>query len=108
MNRSDWLLQHYAQVAQFAEAMLEAARHERWDELVDLEQKRASLVAELMAEKPHDAIPADVAEKIKPLIQAILEKDAESSARAQAWREELKALLGSIGAERKISKAYGQ
>ena len=107
MERATWIVQHYEAVAQFAGKMLEAARHGRWDELVALEQQRAVVLSELMADAAQGAIPDEVAEQVARLIGAILQADAEITPLAQAWQDELKGLLGSMGTERKISQAYG-
>lgn len=107
MEHSAWLVQRYESVAQFAERMLQAARQGQWDELVELEQQRAAVLSELMADAAQGAIPDEAGDQVAGLIGAILEKDAECTALARAWQDELKSLLGSMGAERKISQAYG-
>ncbi|MDP2784399.1 MAG: flagellar protein FliT [Sulfurimicrobium sp.] len=100
-------MQHYQAVAQLAGKMLEAAQQEQWDELVELEQQRAGVLSELMADAAHGAIPDEAADQVARLIRAILQKDAESAPLVLAWQDELKSLLGSMGVERKISQAYG-
>lgn len=107
MERGDWIAQRYEAVAQFAGKMLEAARHGQWDELVEIEQQRARVLAELMTDAAQGRIPDEVADRVASLITSILDKDAEIATLARAWQEELKGLLGSMGAERKISQAYG-
>lgn len=107
MARAAWIVQHYETVAQLAEKMLEAARQVQWDELVELERQRAAVLSELMADAAQGAVPNEVAEQVARLIRATLDHDAECTALAQAWQNELKALLGSMGTERKISRAYG-
>lgn len=107
MERTAWIVQRYEAVAQLAGKMLEAARHGQWDELVGLEQQRAAVLSELMADAAQGAIPNEVADQVAGLIGAILEKDAECTVLAQAWQDELKALLGSLNTERKISQTYG-
>lgn len=108
MERATWIVQRYEGVALLAGKMLEAARQGQWDELVELEQQRAAVLSELMADAAQGAIPGEAAEQVAGLIGAIVEKDAECTALARAWQDELKALLGSMGAERKIFQAYGQ
>jgi flagellar protein FliT len=107
VERAAWIVQRYEAVAQLARKMLEAAQQGQWDELVELEQQRGTVVSELMADAAQSTIPAEVADQVAELIKTILDMDAESSSLAQAWQDELKALLGSMGAERKISQAYG-
>jgi flagellar protein FliT len=107
VERSAWIVQRYEAVSLLAGKMLESARQGQWDELVELEQQRAAMLSELMADAAQDAIPDEVADQVAGLIGGILEKDAECTTLARAWQDELKALLGSMGAERKISQAYG-
>lgn len=107
VENSAWLVQLYETVAQLAERMLQAARQGQWDELVELEQQRAAVLSGLMADAAPGAIPGEAAEQVAGLIGTILENDAECTALARAWQDELKSLLGSMGAERKISQAYG-
>ena len=107
MERATWIVQRYKAVAQLARKMLEAAQQGQWDELVELAQQRGTVMSELMADAAQGAIPTEVADQVAKLIGTILEKDAECAALARAWQDELKALLGSMGAERKISQAYG-
>lgn len=107
MARAGWIVQHYEAAAKLAVMMLEAARQGQWDELVALEQQRAAVMAELMADAAQGAIPDEAAEQVARLIGAILQADAEITPLAKAWQDELKGLLGSMGTERKISQAYG-
>jgi flagellar protein FliT len=88
--------------------MLEAARHGQWDELVLIEQHRSEVLSELMMDDAAQGkIPDVVADQVARLITPVLEADAEIASLAREWQEELKGLLGSLGTERKISKAYG-
>lgn len=107
MERASWIVQHYEAAAKLAGMMLEAARHGQWDEMLELEQQRAAVLSELMADAAQGAIPNEVADQVASLIEAILQADAEITALAKAWQDELKGLLGSMGTERKISQAYG-
>lgn len=107
MERGAWIEQNYEAVAQLAGKMLEAARQGQWDELVALEQQRATVLSELMADAAQGAIPAEVADQVAKLIGGILQTDAESVPLVLAWQDELKGLLGSMGTERKIFQAYG-
>ncbi|MFH1493284.1 MAG: flagellar protein FliT [Pseudomonadota bacterium] len=100
-------MQRYETVAQLAGKMLEAARHGQWDELVVIEQQRSEVLSELMMDAAQGKIPDVVADQVARLITPVLEADAEIASLAKEWQEELKGLLGSLGTERKISKAYG-
>lgn len=107
MERAPSIVLHYETVAQLAGKMLEAAQEGQWDELAELEKQRAAVLSVLMADAEQGAIPAEVADQVARLIASIQQMDAECVALVQAWQVELKAMLGSMGIERKISKAYG-
>lgn len=107
MERAAWILQYYEAVALLSGQMLQAARQEQWDELVELEQKRVSVLSELRADAAKEAIPDEVAARVSELIKAILVADSETSLLALAWRGELQELLASMGTERKLFQAYG-
>ena len=107
MERAAWILQHYQAVAQLSGQMLQAAQHGQWDELIELEQKRVSVLSELMPDAAQGAMPDAVATQVSKLIEAILATDSEISSLAASWRGELQELLSSMGTERKLSQAYG-
>lgn len=106
MERAVWILQHYEALVQFSGQMLEAARHGRWDELVELERQRDSVLSELRTDAAQAAIPDAASERVAELIEAILIADKETDALVRAWRVELQALLGSMNTERKLSQTY--
>lgn len=107
MERASWILRHYEAVARFSAQMRDAARHGQWDELVELERQRDSVLSELKSDAARAAIPDAAAEQVAELIGAILKADAETDALARAWHVELQGLLGSMSTERKLLDAYG-
>lgn len=107
MDRAAWIVQHYETVALLSGKMLEIARQGQWDELAPLEQQRNSILSELRADAAQGVVPEEAADAVARLIRSILEMDSECVALVKTWQDELRALLGSMGVERKISKAYG-
>ena len=107
MERTASILQHYEEMAVLSGEMLEVARQGRWNELVELDLKRASVLSGLRAEVANDAIPDAIAARVSALIQAMLAADAETSALATSWHGELQELIVSLGTERKLFQAYG-
>lgn len=105
MNSTD-LLECYAELLQLAQQMLELARHSEWDRLVESEQKRSAIVETLMKHEMSSAWSQAEQVKKSDLIRAILETDDEIKSLTQAWMGELQEILGSIGAEKKLQKAY--
>lgn len=108
MEHVAWILQHYEAVAQLSGRMLEAARKELWDELIELELQRNSVLSELKSDVGQAAIPGEATEQVAKLIGSVLAADKEIEVLARAWRDELQGLLGSINTERKLSDTYGE
>lgn len=102
-----WLVQRYESLAQLSMEMLEAARQGRWDELTGLEGKRSILVSELSQDSNPGEMPVEISSRVAELIRKILEADAETTALAGSWQEELQGLLKSMSTERKLSDTYG-
>jgi len=87
--------------------MLNSAREGDWDALLEFELKRNALLEDRMA-KGEILTDGDAAEEkqMAALIRDILEADAEIKTLTRAWMGELQDILGSIGTEKKLNKAY--
>lgn len=86
--------------------MLEAARKNEWDDLPALEEKRFAFVEILMASDKGEPLDARMIARKSELIQNILASDAETKELTETWMVELRQILDSIGAERKLNNAY--
>ncbi|HEY3325935.1 MAG TPA: flagellar protein FliT [Novimethylophilus sp.] len=107
MAQTDPVVQTYEAAARLSRQMLVAAQRGEWEVLIDLENQRASVLSNMMAEKNRGAIPDSIAEQVLGLINSILAMDTETRALTVLWSGELHQLLGSIDTERKLSQAYG-
>lgn len=105
MNSAE-LLGHYAEMLRLAQQMLELARQSEWDRLVEFEQKRSAIAEGLMKQEENSVWSQAEQEKKGDLIRSILEMDDEIKSLTEAWKGELKEILDSIGAEKKLHKAY--
>lgn len=85
--------------------MLEAARAEQWDTLIELEQSRDGLLAQVMQAPVIPADPQQAAETAR-LIRSILAADQQIQGLTRAWMDEINGVLGSVQAEKKLLKAY--
>lgn len=100
------LLACYEDVRRLTQQMLELAQQGDWDRLTDIEHERAAIVDQLARQEEEEIWgPAEGAKK-GDLIRAILEADAEIKVLTESWMGELQEILGSIGAEKKLHKAY--
>lgn len=86
--------------------MLCAAQNGEWDALIEGELKRSALVERMMAQNEPPATGATEQQKTGEIIKNILAADGEIKTLTEAWKGELQEILGSIGTEKKLNKAY--
>ena len=86
--------------------MLNAARNGDWDALIEGELKRSALVERIRVQNEPPLMNAVEQQKAGEIIRNILAADSEIKTLTEAWKGELKEILGSIGIEKKLSKAY--
>lgn len=105
MNAAE-LLGRYDAMWRITQQMLESAKLGDWDRLVELEHGRSAIVEVLMAQESQASWDAVEQAKKGRLIRGILDADAEIKALTASWMGELREILGSIGTEKKLHKAY--
>jgi flagellar protein FliT len=86
--------------------MLHAAQNGDWDALIESELKRKALVEGMMHENESSLMDTVEQQRIGETIRKILAADSEIKSLTQTWMGELQEILGSIGTEKKLSKAY--
>lgn len=86
--------------------MLNSAQNEDWDALVEAELKRNALVERMGVQNESSIMNTDEEQKTGEIIRKILAADSEIKMLTEAWMGELQEILGSIGTEKKLSKAY--
>lgn len=96
----------YQQMNALSTRMVEAARANDWDLLIDLERDVAALRHALMAEDNEILAPGEIEQK-RRLIQNILQDDAEVRRHTEPWMEQLRRFLGGDIRKRRIDQAYG-
>ncbi len=97
----------YEQMSALSARMVEAARANDWDQLIDLEQSVASLRKSLMSEADNAAPTALDTAKKRTLIQRILQDDAEVRRHTEPWMEEVRRFLTGDARKRRVDQAYG-
>lgn len=97
----------YEQMCTLSTRMVEAARANDWERLIELEQAVAGLRATLMQESEGGTIDAFEAEKKRALIQRILKDDAEVRSHTEPWMEQVRHFLTGTVKKRKVDQAYG-
>jgi len=97
----------YEQMCALSNRMVEAARANDWDSLIDLEQAVAGLRETLTQEAGNaSANPREVAIK-RAMIQRILKDDAEVRRHTEPWMEHVRRFLSGDSRKRQVDRAYG-
>jgi len=88
------LLDHYEQIAQASQLMLDAARSSDWDEVERQEKLCRSLVASLKAASVGSPLlrPQDNRRRME-LLRRMLAADAEIRDRSEPWLRQLEQLI---------------
>jgi flagellar protein FliT len=97
----------YEQMCALSTRMVEAARANDWEQLIDLERSVASLRETLVNESEGGTIDAFEAEKKRALIQQILRDDAEVRRHTEPWMEQVRQFLTGSVRKRQVDQAYG-
>jgi len=105
VNSQD-IIANYEAVLALTHQMLETARKNEWDDLATLEVKRFNQVEKLMASDMNDLSDGQLNSRKAELIQNILASDAETRTLAQVWMVELRQIIDSLGAEKKLKDVY--
>lgn len=97
----------YEQMSALSTRMVEAARTNDWDQLIDLEKAVSDLRQVLANEQ--DIGPQSSQETIKKraLIQRILQDDAEVRRHTEPWMEQVRRFLTGDARKRQVDRAYG-
>ncbi len=97
----------YEQMCALSNRMVEAARANDWESLIDLEQAVASLRASLMNEADNNSPDPIEAKKKRDMIQRILKDDAEVRRHTEPWMEHVRHFLNGDARKRQVDRAYG-
>jgi flagellar protein FliT len=97
----------YERMLAVMQQMHEAARTQRWDDLVVLERSCRRMVDELAAREPQPTLAPPQAQRRLALIGQVLALDAAIRDMTEPWLQHLQVFLGSRKQERKLHQAYG-
>lgn len=96
----------YQEMSALSSRMVDAARANDWDTLIDLECAIAELRSSLLQDDG-TGIHSDAELRLKSLlIQRILADDAEVRRHTEPWMEQVRRFLGSDAKRRQIEHAY--
>ncbi len=100
-------LQLYEQMCALSNHMVEAARKNDWERLVNLERSVSALRDTLMAQDNEGSLTPQDVEKKRELIQRILKDDAEVRRHTEPWMEQVRRFLSGDARKRQVDQAYG-
>lgn len=101
------VIANYESLSALTAQMREAAAHDQWNQLIDIEKQRGNLVA---AMKPLDAevkLDASARRRKDQLIGQILAQDAEIRSLTQAWMGQLQLTMQNTLQQLRLLKEYG-
>ena len=97
----------YEQMSDLSARMVEAARVNDWERLIDLEQAVVALREVLLKEAAGSEVDPGEADKRRALIRRILQDDAEVRRHTEPWMEQVRRFLSGNVRKQKVKRAYG-
>lgn len=97
----------YQEMSALSSRMVEAARANDWETLINLERSIAALRNSLLPEDDNGEQSAREVKLKSQLIQRILADDAEVRRHTEPWMEQIRRFLGSDAKRRAVENAYG-
>lgn len=97
----------YEQMCALSTRMVDAARANDWERLIDLERAVASLRETLLKEADNGSSNPREAEKKRELIQRILRDDAEVRLHTEPWMEQVRRFLTGNVRKKQVDRVYG-
>lgn len=103
---SESIFDMYGNLWLLTQQMLDAARNGAWDVLVEIQERRCTLLERIAAHDGLSSVATTEQHQIGEIIRRILVSDEEIKTLTEAWMGELQEILSSIGTERNLHKAY--
>ncbi|MBX9849876.1 MAG: flagellar protein FliT [Rhodocyclaceae bacterium] len=97
----------YEEMTTLSARMVEAARSNDWDSLIELERSVSALRLRLAEDDESARLASVERERKAALIQRILADDAEIRRHTEPWMEQVRQFLGGSRKKRQVDQAYG-
>jgi flagellar protein FliT len=104
---SDEIIGTYEAILAVTSEMLESARSNDWDRLVEREIECRRLVERLAAAKAQAGLEPEARQRKVEIIRKVLADDAEIRNLTEPWMARLQHLIGSNRNERQLQATYG-
>lgn len=96
----------YQDMSALSAGMVEAARTQDWERLVDLERSVIALRKALINNDDNASLSSAERELKAVIIRRILDDDAEVRCHTEPWMEHVRQYLGDSARRRSVQKAY--
>ena len=107
MLRMPAQIEIYEQMCALSNRMVEAARANDWESLIDLERAVANLRETLTKDAVSAGSDPREVEIKRAMIQRILKDDAEVRRHTEPWMEQVRRFLNGDARKRQVDRAYG-
>ncbi|ETS30195.1 flagellar assembly protein FliT [Photorhabdus temperata] len=102
------LLSAYQRILSLSEQMLNLAKNEKWDELVDMEITYLKAVEVISQSSISSATSLSLQQKMTHILQTILDNENEIKGLLQRRLDELSKLIKQAGRQQLLNDSYGQ
>ncbi|MFD0708905.1 flagella biosynthesis regulatory protein FliT [Photorhabdus luminescens] len=106
-NKMD-LLSAYQQILSLSEQMLNLAKNEKWDELVDMEITYLKAVEVISHSSISSTTSLSLQQKMTNILQTILDNENEIKKLLQKRLDELSKLIKQASQQQLVNDSYGQ
>ncbi|WP_340617074.1 flagella biosynthesis regulatory protein FliT [Xenorhabdus entomophaga] len=108
MKNDTDLLSAYQQILSLSEQMIDLAKNEKWDELVDMEitYLKAVEVVTLLSENSH--APISLQQQLTKILQTVLDNEKETKRLLQKRLNQLSDLIKQESCKQLLHDTYGQ
>ena len=100
------IISRYERILVVSAEMVVSAQESRWEDLLSLEIARRELIQTATAEPASRLDDVAFQARKETLIRAILAADEQVKSLTLAWMSEMRGILTSVQAERKLAVAY--
>ncbi|MBI4998515.1 MAG: flagellar protein FliT [Rhodocyclales bacterium] len=97
----------YEEMSALSARMVDAARANDWENLIQLEKSVVALRRLLTLDDDNSRLTPGEVEMKRSLIQRILDDDAEIRRHTEPWMEQVRQFLGGNARRKQVESAYG-
>ncbi|MBC8950129.1 MULTISPECIES: flagella biosynthesis regulatory protein FliT [Xenorhabdus] len=108
MKNDTDLLSAYQQILSLSEQMIDLARNEKWDELIDMEITYLKAVEVVTLLSENSDAPISLQQQLTKILQTVLDNEKETKRLLQKRLNELSDLIKQESCKQRLHDTYGQ